>query len=80
MMKEKKQTSILALILGVVVLTAFITFVVCHQTLLAPRDKVIKVLRSKLKESERIREIQKQMIQILEQDSKTKRKQENPNK
>jgi len=68
MMDEKKQTSTFALLLGAVVLTAFITFVVCHQTLLAPRDKVIKVLSTRLKESERIRETQERMIEILEQD------------
>jgi hypothetical protein len=72
MMNEKKQTSTFALLVGAVVLTAFITFVVCHQMLLSPRDKVIKVLSTRLKESERIRETQEQLIEILEQDTEPK--------
>jgi hypothetical protein len=47
-----KKSSIITLLTGTVVLTSFITLMMCHQFLLAPRDKVIKVLMAKINESE----------------------------
>jgi hypothetical protein len=71
-MNKKKPTSTFGLFLGAVVLTSFITFPLCHQMMLAPRDKVIKVLNSRLENSERIREAQLEMIKLLEQESEPK--------
>ena len=64
-MNERRTTPVLALVVGAVVLAALVTFVVCHQLLLSPRDKVIKVLSSKLTESQRIRAIQQAQLELL---------------
>ena len=71
-MNKQKSTPNFALLIGAVVLTAFITFIVCHQTLLVPRDKIIKVLSTRLKHSERIREAQEMIIELQEQNSQPK--------